>query len=105
MAKIKKDSAQKLLDGVCHLAGHRIFPDKGVCERCRRPIVYYSVSLNQNYLSTDAHIFTTPNLTIDLNVYQGDVVEVTALTRRGKKYIKFHKRLRIKKPRRTLIFK
>jgi len=106
MTRIRKDSAQQLLDGVCHLTGHRLFPHKDVCERCRRPIVYYSISLNNNYIKTEAQIFKSPNkILINLNVFKGDVVEVTALTRRGPKYRKFHKRLTVRKPRRQLAFK
>jgi hypothetical protein len=105
MVKLKKDSAQKLLDGVCHLTGHRLFPQKDVCERCRRPLIYYAISLNNNYVKTEAQVLKTSKLIIELNVYQGDRVEITALSRRGTKYRKFHKKLKIRKPRRTLVFK
>ena len=106
MTKIRRDSAQQLLDGVCHLTGHRLFPHKDVCERCRRPIIYYSISLNDAYIKTEAQIFKSPNtIIINLNVMRGDKVEVTGLTRRGHKYHKFHKQLRVRKPRRQLVFK
>lgn len=106
MTKIKNDSTQKLLDGICHLTGHRLFPQKDACERCRRPIVYYSISLNDNYIKTEAQIFKSPNkILLNLNVNRGDIVEVTALTRKGPKYRKFHKKLSIRKPRHTLTFR
>ena len=105
MVKLKKDSSQKLLDGVCHLTGHRLFPQKDVCERCRRPIIYYSISLNNNYIKTEAQIIKTSRVVFNLTVYQGDTVEITALARKGMKYKRFHKKLKVRKPRRTLFFK
>lgn len=106
MRKIKNTNAQKLLDGICHLTGHRLFPQKDACERCRRPIVYYSISINNVYIKTEAQIFKFPNkILLNLNVTKGDIVEITGLTRKGLKYHKFHKKLSIRKPRRALFFK
>ena len=104
MKKLKRDSAQQLLDGICHLTGHRLLPQKDVCERCRRSMIYYAISLNGTYLKTEAQIFKT-KIIIDLIVYQGDTVEITALTRRGQKYRKFYKKFKVRKPHKVLSFK
>ena len=105
MKKLKRDSAQQLLDGICHLTGHRLLPQKDVCERCRRPMVYYAISLNGTYLKTEAQIFKTSKIVINLVVYQGDTVEITALVWRGQKYYKMHKKLKVRKPHSILSFK
>lgn len=104
MRKIKRDSVQKLLDGMCHLTGHKLYPHDGVCERCRRPIIYYSVSINNNYIKTEANIFETSTVVFDLPVCRGDLIEVTALARNGRKYKRFSKKFKVRKPRRTFSF-